>query len=224
MAYPAALHRLVAELERLPGIGPRTAERLAFHLVRVGPESARQLARAIEEAVERLGPCSVCFHLSDQDPCALCSDEQRDRSRILVVEQPRDLEAMEKAGWRGLYHVLHGGVSHQDGSRPGSVVEKNLVALGKRARDTGVDEVVLGTNPDLEGDGTAMVVRRFLAKFAPKATVRRLARGMPTGGAIEYTNPAVLAEAIQERREFLDAEDAPSDAPTSRLVEGGGAS
>jgi recombination protein RecR len=200
MAYPEPMARLIAELERLPGIGPRTAERLAHHLIRGGSEHAQRLARAIDEAVSGVRPCSICFHLADKDPCPICADESRDRRRILVVEQSRDLEAMERAGWRGVYHVLHGAV-RPDGA---PAADLTLDGLERRIAAGEVEEVVLGTDPDFEGDGTSLVVAAMIEKCrrpgSPAIAVSRLARGVPAGSAIEYTNPAVLAEALSERR------------------------
>ncbi len=200
MSYPEAMARLLAELERLPGIGPRSAERLAQHLLRAGAESARKLSRAIDETVATVRPCATCFHLADRDPCAICADLARDRRKVLVVEQSRDVEAMERAGWRGLYHVLQGSV-RADG---GPEAELKLAALARRVERGEVDEIVLGTDPDFEGDGTALVVAEAIEKArgagGREVTVSRLARGVPTGSAIEYTNPAVLAEALSERR------------------------
>lgn len=209
MAYPEAMARLLAELERLPGIGPRTAERLAHHLFKVGPEAARALSRAIEEAVTQVRPCSTCSHLTDQDPCAICSDPTRDRRRILVVEQSRDLEAMERAGWRGLFHVLQGSV-RPDGEPN---YELTLARLKRRVESGEVDEIVLGTDPDFEGDGTALAVAAMIESSRRNGqkpvTVSRLARGVPTGSAIEYTNPAVLAEALSERKQLPQEGNAP---------------
>ena len=208
MAYPEAMARLIEELERLPGIGPRTAERLAHHLVKAGVEGAGALARAIDGAVAAVHPCSTCFHLSDRDPCGICSDETRDRGRVLVVEHSQDLEAMERAGWRGLYHVLHGSV-RADGARNGDLT---LDRLERRIASGEIVELVLGTDPDFEGDGTSLVIAEMVEKRrgpGVELAVSRLARGVPTGSAIEYTNPAVLAEALSERR---------------RLARGGGAS
>lgn len=200
MAYPEAMTRLLAELEKLPGIGPRTAERLGHHLLRVGPAEARRLARAIDEALASVHPCSECGHLADRDPCPICSDAGRDRRRILVVEQSRDLEAMERAGWKGLYHVLQGSVHADQG---GDERELALAGLRRRIAAEGVDEVILGTDPDFEGDGTALVVAELLEKAGRAGLkVSRLARGVPTGSAIEYANPAVLAEALTERKSF----------------------
>lgn len=208
MAYPEAMTRLLQELERLPGVGPRTAERLAHYLLQAGPESALALARAIEAVVAAVKPCTTCHHLTDRDPCAICSDTTRDRKRILVVEQPKDLEALERAGWRGVYHVLHGAVAAAgDRSPPG------LDALRRRIEREEVAELVLGTDPDFEGDGTALAVADLVKRSRrPDLPVSRLARGVPTGSAIEYSNPAVLAEALAERRVLgraASVEDAP---------------
>lgn len=201
MAYPAAMTDLIQELEKLPGIGPRTAERLAWHLLRPGADRARELAAALSEAATSVQPCSRCFHLSDQDPCAICSDPARERSRLLVVEHPKDLEAMEKAGWKGVYHVLVGSLGRQDGARPGRPEDMTLDVLAERLQEQELQEVVVGTNPDLEGDGNALFLVDFIGRVAgERLTVSRLARGVPTGASLEYTNPAVLAEAIQERR------------------------
>jgi recombination protein RecR len=197
MAYPDALARLLAELEKLPGIGPRTAERLANHLIQDRPEDARDLAHALAAAVESIRPCSVCCHVTESDPCPICSDPAREQQRVLVVEQPRDLEAMERAGWRGVYHVLRGSV-RADGSAGG---ELTLERLRRRLADPRIEELVLGTDPDLEGDGTALVIAALVEKSGrPGLKVSRLARGVPSGSAIEYSNPAVLAEALAERR------------------------
>ena len=200
MAYPAAMEKLVDELQQLPGVGPKTAERLAYYMIRSGSK-ALPLATAIERAIQEVRPCSQCSHLSDQDPCEICQDPERDRTRLLIVEQPKDLEAMERAGWTGLYHVLLGSLTQQDGMHVGPNEAMTLDRLGDRLKD--VKEVVLGTNPDLEGDGTALVITEYLQKKFPGALqVTRLARGVPTGSALEYANPAVLAEAIHERRSW----------------------
>ncbi|MBM4015059.1 MAG: recombination protein RecR [Planctomycetes bacterium] len=196
MAYPEAMARLLRELEKLPGVGPRTAERLAHFLIQSGTERALPLAAALEAVVASVRPCSVCRHLADADPCAICADATRDRSRILVVEQPRDLEALERAGWRGVYHVLNGSVrADATGSMP------DLEPLRRRVEQHDVTELVLGTDPDFEGDGTALAIAELVRRSRrPDLKVSRLARGMPTGSAIEYSNPAVLAEALAERR------------------------
>lgn len=207
MAYPEAMTRLLSELEKLPGIGPRTAERLAHHLLKVGTAEAGLLAKAIEAAVAAIRPCSECGHLSDRDPCPICADETRDRRRILVVEQSQDVEAMERAGWRGLYQVLHGSLRAEQGGDAYGLV---LAGLRRRIGRGEVEEVVLGTDPDFEGDGTALAVAEMVEKAGrADLKVSRLARGVPTGSAIEYANPAVLAEALTERRSFKREGGAP---------------
>lgn len=186
------------ELEKLPGVGPRTAERFAYHLLRSGSDSALVLAEALRQAQQQVQPCSTCFNLSDRDPCPLCADPDRDASRLLVVAQPKDVEAMEKAGWKGRYHVLLGGVAAGAG---GGIPGRTLQALRARLQAGEIREVVLGLNPDLEGDGTALVLADVIEQQSgPSVKVTRLARGVPAGSSIEYTNPAILAEAIQERR------------------------
>ncbi len=197
MAYPEAMGRLLQELEKLPGVGPRTAERLAHHLLRQGPAGALPLARAIEEVIASVRPCSTCGHLADCNPCPICADPSRDRRRILVVEQPRDLEALERAGWRGVYHVLHGSLRADHAGAE----DLQLEPLRRRIEAGDVDELVLGTDPDFEGDGTALRIAELVRQSRrPELPISRLARGVPTGSAIEYTNPAVLAEALSERR------------------------
>ncbi len=208
MAYPEAMTRLLEELEKLPGVGPRTAERLAHYLIQVGADGALALAKAIEEVVRAVKPCSSCGHLADRDPCAICADPTRDRRRLLVVEQPRDLEAMERAGWHGLYFVLHGSIRADGRAEPGASAaggsggdELKLDRLRRRIESGDVDELILGTDPDFEGDGTALAIAALVEQSRrPQLVVSRLARGVPTGSAIEYTNAAVLAEAISERR------------------------
>jgi recombination protein RecR len=208
MAYPEAMARLLAELEKLPGVGPRTAERLAHYLIQAGPDGALALARALEAVVASVHPCSTCRHLSDRDPCAICTDPTRDQRRILVVEQPRDLEAMERAGWRGVYHVLHGSLRADRGDGGPS-----LDPLLRRIESSDVAELILGTDPDFEGDGTALEIAELVKRSRrPDLPLTRLARGVPTGSAIEYSNPAVLAEALAERRLLArpgSAEEAP---------------
>jgi len=207
MAYPEAMAQLLLELEKLPGIGPRTAERLAHHLLKVGAPEAGRLAKAIEAAVAAIRPCSDCGHLADRDPCAICSDDSRDRRRVLVVEQSQDVEAMERAGWRGVYHVLQGSIRAEQG---GEARDLALAGLRRRIADEAVEEVILGTDPDFEGDGTALLVAEMLEKAArPGLRVSRLARGVPTGTSIEYANPAVLAEALTERKAFRREDGVP---------------
>lgn len=192
---PRSLEHLVERLMTLPGVGRRTAERLAHHLLRVPEEEALSVAEAIREARARIRPCSRCLAPAETDPCAVCGDPSRDAGLVLVVETARDLEAVEASGaWRGVYHVLGGRVSAVEGVGPEALA---LDALVVRVR-TGVREVCVATNPDLDGDGTALHV---VAALAPTGVpVTRLARGVPAGGALEYLAKTVLSEAIEHRR------------------------
>jgi recombination protein RecR len=191
-----SLARLQAELQKLPGIGPRSAERIAFHLLKLPPEEALSLADAIRDVKRNVHPCSVCYNLTETDPCNICTDSNRDRSQIVVVEQPKDLLALEATGAvRGVYHVLMGHLAPLEGVEPGDLTIDPLV---QRVRAGGVKEVVLATNPTMEGDGTAMHIRSLLAGL--NVTVSRLARGLPTGAQMEYATKAMLADAIEGRR------------------------
>lgn len=192
------VERLLAELTRLPGIGPRTAERLAYHILRQPPEEAIKLAVAIRDVKQRIRPCGTCGNLDEVDPCAICADDSRDRSVVLVVEAPKDLAAMERSGsWSGSYHVLGGRIAPLDGVGPEDLRIEEL--LGRvMAEDSPVREVVIGTNPDMEGDGTALYLGHALEGRG--VLVTRIARGIPTGSSIEYSSGAVLADAITGRR------------------------
>jgi len=190
------LARLIEELHKLPGIGPKTAQRLAYHLVR-SPE-ARALAEAIVEAQERLTYCSQCQNLTDKDPCHLCADPHRDRSIICVVEEPLDALAIERSGrYRGLYHVLHGVISPMDGIGPQDL---KVAELLDRLRQGEVREVIMATNPTLEGEATAMYLARLLRPLGVKVT--RPARGLPMGADIEYADDVTLARALEGRQEL----------------------
>lgn len=195
-ATPPTLERLIEELEHLPGIGRRTAERLAHHLLRVPEERALALAEAIRAARTLVHACSRCRAPAERDPCPICSDPQRDASLLLVVETARDLVALEAGRvWRGLYLVLGARFAPHEGQ---GAQELPLAALVARAREPGLAEVVLATNADLEGDGTALLLLETLA--AAGVRVSRLARGLPAGGQIEHQSAAVLAEALEGRR------------------------
>ena len=194
MAGP--LQRLVAELARLPGIGPKTAARLAHHLLRVSADQARELAAAILEVKEKLFHCSVCNAITAIDPCEICSDPRRDRARICVVEEPFNIQPLERTGeYHGLYHVLLGALSPQRGIGP-----EELAVEGLFARLDGVEEVVLATNPNVEGEATALYLARRLAGRVPRLT--RLAFGMPVGGDIEYTDEVTLGRSLAGRQEI----------------------
>jgi recombination protein RecR len=204
---PETLERLVAELAKLPGIGRRTAERLADHLVRVPERDAMELAVAIRDAKRSIRSCSVCHHVAEVDPCELCSDPTRDREILCVVEEPRHVLALEGSGaFRGLYHVLGGRVAPLEGTGTDDLAIDHLV---RRVREESFREVILATSPDLEGDGTAAAVQRALAPTGVRIT--RLARGVPAGSRIEYASRAVLSDALSGRRgiEGAASEDPP---------------
>lgn len=201
--YPESVDRLIAELTRLPGIGRRTAERIAFFILKSDKDPALALAEAIRDVKERVKHCSICFNLTDTDPCQICDAPRRARSQVLVVEQPKDLFALEQTGmYQGLYHVLMGRMSPLDGVGPEDLTVSELLARvdepKKNAGGERIQEVVLGLNPTLEGDGTGL----YLADQLKSRNVRvtRLARGLPTGWQLEYANKAVLADAIQGRQ------------------------
>ncbi|MCL5942821.1 MAG: recombination mediator RecR [Actinobacteria bacterium] len=198
MNYPEPIQRLVDELNKLPGVGPKTAQRLAFHLLNRPPDEARRLAGAITEARERVGHCSTCYNLTDQDPCRVCSDGRRDRSCLCVVEEAKDVAAVEKTReYRGLYHVLQGCISPMDGIGPDDLRIKELL---DRLRAGEVREVILATNPDVEGEATALYIGRLLKPLGLKVT--RLARGLPMGGDLEYADEVTLGKALEGRREI----------------------
>ena len=194
---PRAVERLIQALATLPGIGPKTSERLAYHVQREAPAVARELAEAILAARAAAKVCSRCFNLDEVEPCRICSDAARDRARVLVVEDPRDVAAFEGAGYRGLYHVLQGRISALEGIRPEDLT---VVALLDRLREGGVAEVCLATNPDLEGEGTAESIAPRLRGLGVRVT--RIARGIPAGSTIQHVSSAILADAIDGRREL----------------------
>jgi recombination protein RecR len=206
-AYPGPVRELIEEFARLPGIGTRSAERLAFHVLKSDMDSAMGLASAITAVKKSVRHCRLCFNLCDGEVCPICADPQRERSRVLVVEQPKDLIALEQTGmYRGLYHVLMGRLSPIDGIVAGDLTIGHLFDRIQASRSgsddgdgaAGISEVVLGLNPTVEGDGTALYLASELKRFGVEVT--RLARGLPTGGALEYANKAVLADAILGRQ------------------------
>ncbi len=202
-AYPAPVRELIEQFTRLPGIGSRSAERLAFHVLTSDEASALALASAIAAVKKSVRHCAVCYNLSDSDLCPICADPGRDRTRVLVVEQPKDLIALEQTGmYRGLYHVLMGRLSPLDGVGPEDLTIAKLLGRIKSSRKGGeggaIEEVVLGLNPTVEGDGTALYLAGELGRLGVR--VSRLARGLPSGGSLEYANKAVLADAILGRQ------------------------
>ena len=194
MALPSSLSRLIAALKTLPGVGTRTAERLAFHLLRAPDAEARELAEALLAMRQAVVACSRCNTIAEADPCPICADPARDAARLLVVEQPRDVAAFEEAGWKGRYHVLLGHLNALEGIEPRHLTVDGLV---ERVRAGGVEEVVVATNPDYEGDATALHVAGRLAGLP--VAVSRIARGVASGSAIEYSNVAMLADALRGR-------------------------
>ena len=189
--------RLVDQFHKLPGIGPKTAQRLTYYLVRMPEEQARELADALISVKERIVLCSECFNITELDPCAICANPQRDRTTICVVEEALDIVSLEKTGsYRGLYHVLHGSISPMNGIGPDELKIHPLIG---RVED-GVREVILATNPNLEGETTSMYIHRLLAPL--DVTVTRPARGLPVGGDLEYADEVTLGRAIEGRQPF----------------------
>ena len=196
--YAKPLNKLINELSRLPGIGGKTAQRLAFHILSMDEKSAMELANAISDAKKSMTYCSVCGNLTDTDPCAICSDDSRDKSTICVVERPKDVVAMEKMReFRGTYHVLGGTISPMDGIGPDDIRIKELL---QRIDEGGVNEVILATNPDVEGEATAVYISKLLKQRGVKAT--RIAHGIPIGGNLEYVDEMTLLKAMEGRREM----------------------
>ncbi|MCL6502680.1 MAG: recombination mediator RecR [Pirellulales bacterium] len=197
-AVTESVTRLVEELTRLPGIGKKSAERLAYHLLRVSKAEALALADAIRNVKENVRYCSRCYNLAEQEYCPICLDPQRDPGVICVVEQPRDVMALEQAGtYKGVYHVLLGRIAPLEGVGPEQLTIEPLVA---RVRAGGVREVIMATNPTVEGDGTALYISNLLAEFPVEIT--RLARGITSGSVLEFVNREVLAEALAGRQRF----------------------
>lgn len=191
-----SIGRLIDELAKLPGIGRKSAERLAYHLLRVPKAEALGLADAIRDVRENVHYCRSCFNLAEDELCTICGDLKRDAAQICIVEQPRDLMALEQAGvYRGRYHVLLGRIAPLDGIGPDQLTIDKLI---DRVREGGVKEIIMATNPTVEGDGTALYLSNLLAEYGVNVT--RLARGITTGSILEYTNKEVLADALTGRQ------------------------
>lgn len=198
--YAGAVQTLIDELGKLPGIGPKSAQRIAFHLLKLPPEDAERLATAITEAKARVGFCTRCFNVAEGEECGICRDPRRDTSVVCVVEEPRDVVAVEKTQeFRGRYHVLLGAISPIEGIGPEQLKVKELLA---RLVPEGIEEVILCTNPTIEGEATAMYLARLLKPLGVRAT--RIASGLPVGGDLEYADELTLGRALEGRRE-LDA-------------------
>jgi recombination protein RecR len=197
-AYARPFARLVAEFERLPGVGPKSAQRLAFHILKLDNEAVKRLVTAIEDVKSHMRQCSVCFHVTDQELCDICSDQRRNQAVLCVVAESRDLIALEKTGeFRGRYHVLGGLLAPMDGVGPEQLRIRELL---NRVGEASYDELVVATNPSIEGDATALYLAKLLKPFVGK--VSRIAHGIPVGGDIDYTDSATLIQAFDGRREI----------------------
>ncbi|MBR61367.1 MAG: recombination protein RecR [Dehalococcoidia bacterium] len=192
------IERLVTELHKLPGIGPKTAQRLAYYLVRVSKDDASKLADSINAVKEKIDFCSACFDITENDPCPICSNPNRDKTRICVVEEPLDVRALEKTrSYTGTYHVLHGVISPMNDIGPDDLRIDDLL---RRMKLLEVEEIIIATNPNVEGEATALYIQRLLEPFEVKIT--RPARGLPVGGDLEYADEITLSRAMEGRQPF----------------------
>ena len=197
--YPKPLNKLINELSKLPGIGGKTAQRLAFYILALEESEATSLANSIVNAKRSLHYCSVCGNLTDTNPCEICSDESRDRTKVCVVETPQDVIAMERIReFKGLYHVLHGAISPVEGIGPNEINLKSLITRLQQHDE--IDEIIVATNPNIEGEATAMYIARLLKPSGIKVT--RIAHGIPVGGDLEYADEVTLLKAMEGRREI----------------------
>ncbi|MCC6382196.1 MAG: recombination protein RecR [Dehalococcoidia bacterium] len=194
---PEPIVRLIEAFHRLPGVGPKSAQRLAYHILRTAPQEVENLAAAIRDVKQRIVLCSVCRNITENDPCAYCTDTRRDPAVVCVVEQPLDILAIERTGFRGRYHVLHGVLNPMEGVGPEDLHLRELVG---RLQAAEVREVIMATNPSLEGEATAMYVHRLAGPLSVRVT--RLARGLPSGADLEYTDDVTLARALEGRQDI----------------------
>lgn len=193
-----AINKLIQEFNKLPGIGPKSAQRLTYYLLRAPNEQAKLLAEAILSVKQKTRLCSVCFNVTESDSCLICRSDQRDRTKICIVEQPQDILALEHTRiYHGLYHVLHGAISPTEGVGANDIRIKELMS---RLQGSSVDEVILATNPNLEGEATAMYLNKLISPLSIRVT--RLARGLPFGTELEYADDVTLTRAIEGRQEF----------------------
>ena len=198
MTQISPISKLVEQFRRLPGVGAKSATRLAYHILKIDREKARALAQAIMDAKDKISFCSECFNLTDTDPCRICQSDARDKSLICVVEEPPDVAALERTReYRGLYHVLHGALSPLEGVGPDDLKLRELLTRISRGS---VAEVIMATNPNVEGEATAMYIARLLKPLGVKVT--KIARGLPVGGDLEYADEVTLSEAFENRREI----------------------
>lgn len=193
-----AVYKLIQELNKLPGIGPKSAQRLTYYLLRAPKEQARLLAEAILLVKQKVTLCSICFNVTESDPCLICRSDHRDHSKICIVEQPQDILALEHTKiYKGLYHVLHGAISPTEGVGTGDIKINELI---ERLQDGSINEVILATNTNLEGEQTAMYLNKLISPLGIRVT--RLARGLPFGTELEYADDVTLTRAIEGRQEF----------------------
>ena len=199
---PKSIRDLIEAFERLPGIGPKTAQRLTFYLLHAPKEEAEALAKAAMEMKEKTSICSICFNIGEEDPCSICSDSGREKEVVAIVEDPLDVLAMEKAGFKGLYHVLHGVISPLENIGPEEIHIRELLPRLNPSAGSGqvVKEIILATNPTMEGEATAMYIQRLISPLRIKVT--RIARGLPVGSDLEYADETTLSRALEGRREY----------------------
>ncbi len=194
---PKPIQNLIEAFERLPGIGPKTAQRLTFYLLNAPKEESQALANAAVEMKEKTKICSTCFNIGEEDLCSICSDDYRDKNIIMIVGNPLDVLSLEKANYKGLYHVLHGVISPLENIGPD---ELHIRELLPRLKDGKVKEIILATNPTMEGEATAMYIQRLISSLGVKIT--RIARGLPVGSDIEYADETTLSRALEGRNEY----------------------
>ena len=194
---PKSVQNLIEAFERLPGIGPKTAQRLTYYLLHAPIEEARALATSAIEMKEKTILCSICFNIGEAEPCQVCSDSSRDQSIIAIVEDPLDVLALEKANYKGLYHVLHGVISPLENIGPDQLHIRELLP---RLKDGNIKEIILATNPTMEGEATAMYIQRLISPLGVRLT--RIARGLPVGGDLEYADETTLSRALEGRNEY----------------------
>ncbi len=196
-AIPKVVQNLIEAFERLPGIGPKTAQRLTYHLLHAPIEEAHALATAAMDLKEKTVICQTCFNISEKSPCEICSDPSRDKEILAVVEDPLDVLALEKTNFKGLYHVLHGSISPLENIGPEELKIREILP---RLKDGTLKEIILATNPTMEGEATAMYIDRLISPLGVKVT--RIARGLPVGGDLEYADETTLTRALEGRKEY----------------------
>lgn len=202
MNLPRPIRKLIESFEKLPGIGPKTAQRLTFYLLHVPQSELDKFAQALKELKEKTVLCSICYNVSETDPCPICSDRNRDKSIICVVEQPLDVLALEKTGsFKGVYHVLHGAISPLNNIGPDELYIRQLIERITNHQPP-ITELILATNSNMEGEATAMYIQKQVKSQKPKAKITRLGQGLPTGADLEYADELTLSKALEGRKEF----------------------